>query len=293
MAKFNTDNNRLPVEFTARHEASGQIYSASKSQDNSYSVKWDNINTCISEEMVCDFVNNGLWTIIPPTEIKAGDWVEVIDEGKTYTMYKEWAAKHDLKNWRQGWTPSNGAKLEVVKVANHNAKNTTVLLGVQDPLNKWATYIIGVEGVKRVESGPEINGVDAQGNPLNLTEDMLKPFQRVMTKNGNMHIVTTNVQSDYHAKWALINKNGWNTLNIGAQEGAYEPYEAVAVYEAPDLNSQLLDFDAKGKLVWTANTEFSKQTRQKLKQKLKDAEIRLEEAKKDVASICAEMQAIE
>ena len=292
---------RLPVKFTMRRYTGDKtVYTVIKDSEDFYTVQWPGNSATYSSEQVREFVRNGTWLIEKivtpaPEGIKVGDTVEVIDDGKIYPAYEEWAIRQNLAFWKYGGKPIEGSKLKVVAVDEH-LLNKAILLGVQDP-STYVTYIIGVDGVKRVESEPEANGVDAEGNPLNFTEDMLKPFQRVELRDrSGIHIVAHNVQSGYDTKWALIHKHGWNTFSTNRENrGSTEPspFDVVAVYEAPGLNYELFDFDVKGKLVWTADTKAQVTARQKeLQQKLITAATEVASATARMNAIKEELQAV-
>lgn len=102
-----------------------------------------------------------------------------------------------------------------------------------------------------VDKESEANGFDAEGNPLNFTEDDLQLFQRVELENGKMHVVAPNVQTEgvySGAKHALVTEVGWDMWDANNKNG----FAPVAVYAAPSSNKCLLNPLEKGTLIWTS-----------------------------------------
>lgn len=83
-------------------------------------------------------------------DINVGDIVEVVNTGKVYYNYREWASRFALCNFVRNADPKEGVVYKVVAVAPHlNVEYAYMLLGLED-LSTGQHYIIGVEGVKKV-----------------------------------------------------------------------------------------------------------------------------------------------
>lgn len=86
-------------------------------------------------------------------EIKIGDYVQVINNGQSYTTYPEWLYnKVDyqyVKNYDYGYMPSNGLIGRVIAIGNHEKDKSRKMIGlkVDD-----CVYIINIEGVKKVKA---------------------------------------------------------------------------------------------------------------------------------------------
>jgi hypothetical protein len=81
-------------------------------------------------------------------EIKVGDIVRVIDWGRGYTTYEEWAKKNGLSEYRAGNDVVEGNLYEVVAKALHSEGSLWTLLGLEGEDGKQ--YIIGIEGVEKI-----------------------------------------------------------------------------------------------------------------------------------------------
>lgn len=78
--------------------------------------------------------------------IKVGDKVKIIDTGKLYSAYEDWAIKHKLTNWIR-FTPKEGTIGTVVAKGNHEDTLQT-LLGVE--IDNHYSIIIDKLGVVKV-----------------------------------------------------------------------------------------------------------------------------------------------
>jgi predicted DNA-binding antitoxin AbrB/MazE fold protein len=93
--------------------------------------------------------------------IKVGDTVEVVDIGKHYSTFSEWADRHNLKQWEKHPTLYRGLTATVVAVDRHSESvPTTTVLGIQTNSKQ---YIIGVEGVKLIEGEKMTKYVNRDG----------------------------------------------------------------------------------------------------------------------------------
>lgn len=256
-------------------------------------------------------------------EINVGDFVEVVNEGRNYDYYKDWATKYQLKSFLKGNPAHVGTKCKVVVKAPHGIYRDT-LLGIEDTSGKQ--FIIGIEGVKKIETYKsalpekfkfktnldaeydavlseckakymvtwtnssfhvpypvvevskfikrgdwtileEANGVDGSGKPFNFTKELLKPFMRVKTQNGQMWIVAPNQHKlDFDCDFALCTNEEWTEFFTDAGDASYagtnDGYEAVEVYDMPEYNIDMLVYGAVGPLLWKAYTtggEFPKE----------------------------------
>lgn len=100
---------------------------------------------------------------------------------------------------------------------------------------------------------PVANGVDKTGNPFdfNASRDS-KLFQRFVSRDGRVWMVAENQQSGM--KHILVNNDGWLHLELTQDCGDSE-YDILAVYDAPEYNSELLTLHCFGKLVWQSYEE--------------------------------------
>lgn len=123
-------------------------------------------------------------------QIKVGNKVRVVDNGQTYTTYKEWAVANGLTKYQDGkGVVPDGSEGEVLAVAPHMSRHDhSVLAGVHID---GQSYIIGVTGLEVI---PQPNGVDGDGNPVEFTVADLKPFQRVVFKDGTVGVVGYEVE---------------------------------------------------------------------------------------------------
>ena len=83
--------------------------------------------------------------------IKVGDWVQVIDNGRSYTTYHEWLYDkvrfQHVKKYAYGDVPPNGLIGRVIVIGNHELDKSKKLIGLEAD---DCVYIINIEGVKKV-----------------------------------------------------------------------------------------------------------------------------------------------
>ena len=103
---------------------------------------------------------------------------------------------------------------------------------------------------------PRMNGTDAKGNPLNFTEDDLKPFMRVVIKTGESFITVSkdNVMR-LLTPYSVHGFIGPNWLTPRENDHAHGEYEITEVYAEPDCISEMLDVTKHGKLIWKRNPQ--------------------------------------
>jgi hypothetical protein len=96
------------------------------------------------------------------------------------------------------------------------------------------------------------NGVDGKGKPLNFTDSMLKPFQRVVTKGSGTYICAIQKEGD-----PIVLINTKNTTEVDWLGSTYindknteEHFRAVAIYDIPSMCAYRLNSDELGELVW-------------------------------------------
>ena len=82
--------------------------------------------------------------------MKIGDKVKVINTGKVYTSYADWAALHDLDKWKSGNMPKEGEEYVIVRLAEHGEIGTSVIAGIESKSGKH--YMIERRGLVVVES---------------------------------------------------------------------------------------------------------------------------------------------
>jgi hypothetical protein len=76
---------------------------------------------------------------------KIGDKVQVINSGKRYSTYAEWAKKYNLKLYKLGSRLLDGDIGEVVAIGKHTSQQNQIVLGI---LIDNEHFIISVEGVE-------------------------------------------------------------------------------------------------------------------------------------------------
>lgn len=85
--------------------------------------------------------------------IKVGDWVQVIDNGRSYTTYSGWlydkVGFQHVKKYVYGDVPPNGLIGRVIVIGNHETNKSKKLIGLED---EDCVYIINIEGVKKVKA---------------------------------------------------------------------------------------------------------------------------------------------
>lgn len=276
--------------------------------------------------------------------VNVGDKVKVVNRGKVYATYEEWAKKHGLSKFKPRREPDASQVFTVKAKGEHGwpAYNREALLGIVG--EEGEEFIIGEGGVEVVketnlpdefvirciatkekykfvktsagfdvifENGrvsPNLysnelaeklvknsmyeivekrlaNGVDADGNPMHFTKDMLKPFMRVETANGDMWIPAPNVQCPTDGL-VLAKPNGWLRLSDIEGEETLDEFRAKAVYDAPKVNGHLLNLNFKGKLIWQAESP----ERVKLKEEIKSVEAEIELLKDKLHTLTTELE---
>lgn len=84
--------------------------------------------------------------------IKVGDWVQVINNGRSYTTYPGWlydkVGFQHVKKYVYGDVPPNGFIGRVIVTGNHETNKSKKLIGLEAD---DCVYIINIEGVKKVK----------------------------------------------------------------------------------------------------------------------------------------------
>lgn len=229
---------------------------------NETKAKGDSIWPTVPLEQVTMWLNYGEWEIVNE-KIEVGDIVEVVDAGKQYLHYLIWADAHGMKRYSWGQV-NTGCTYTVFVKDFHNDFSKVQLLGIRgDDGNE---YIIAEAGVKLAHKG-KFNGVDADGNPKNFTVADLKPFQRVVTKAGGMFIAAPDALAvdPSSAELILVEQFGWINFHTPDNEKSkrdetVEKFAAVAVYDLPECNSDLLNLVIAGKLIWEYKEQVEEPT---------------------------------
>ena len=85
--------------------------------------------------------------------IKVGDWVQVINNGRSYTTYPGWlydrVGFQHVKKYVYGDVPPNGLIGRVIVTGNHETNKSKKLIGLEAD---DCVYIINIEGVKKVKA---------------------------------------------------------------------------------------------------------------------------------------------
>ena len=84
--------------------------------------------------------------------IKVGDWVQVIDNGRSYTTYHKWlydkVGFQHVKKYAYGDVPPNGLIGRVIVIGNHELDKSKKIIGLEAD---DCVYIINIKGVKKVK----------------------------------------------------------------------------------------------------------------------------------------------
>lgn len=91
------------------------------------------------------------------------------------------------------------------------------------------------------------NGVDAKGDPKNLSVADLKPFQRVVVQCGEEAIIARGANGKQYLVFA---GSSWCDIHVDSTERYEKPYNIVEVYETSGLMTSAFDVSQKGALVW-------------------------------------------
>ena len=89
------------------------------------------------------------------TSVRIGDVVEVVNTGKNYSKYKEWATAYNLTHWKNGNRAANGERGVVVAVGDHSLHLNIKLcaINIHNVKNgNVRTVIIGQSGVKVLQN---------------------------------------------------------------------------------------------------------------------------------------------
>lgn len=85
-------------------------------------------------------------------KIKVGDWVEVVDEGKSYSTYPEWLYNRVdfeyVRKYIYGYYPCNGTVGKVIAIGPYGMAEDRTLVAFQTKNHN--VYIVGQEGLKKV-----------------------------------------------------------------------------------------------------------------------------------------------
>jgi len=89
-------------------------------------------------------------------DIKEGNKVKIVNKGKCYDYYAEWVAKNIddkemIARYAFGFSPVQGSTGTVIKIADHGKNNDGLLVYVKDE-SEDKCYLIGIKGVKKIES---------------------------------------------------------------------------------------------------------------------------------------------
>ncbi|MCI9585675.1 MAG: hypothetical protein HFH45_03465 [Bacilli bacterium] len=85
-------------------------------------------------------------------EIKVGDTVEVVDNGKSYTAYADWFEENNCKDLEKYFVyhnrPKEGLYAEVLAIGGHKLFEEKTILAIQTAFKE--VYLIELDGVKKV-----------------------------------------------------------------------------------------------------------------------------------------------
>ena len=85
-------------------------------------------------------------------KIKVGDWVEVVNNGHSYSTYPEWLynrVKFEfVKYYHYGYCPRNGSIGKVVAIGQHENQSDGIIVAIR--ANDRYVYIVNQKGLKKV-----------------------------------------------------------------------------------------------------------------------------------------------
>lgn len=213
--------------------------------------------------------------------IKVGNKVRVVDNGQTYTTYAEWAVRNNVSGYLDHCVPAYGTEGEVVAVASHSERCKETILAAVTISGK--TYLVGVIGLE-VISQP--NGVDGDGNPIEFTVADLKPFQRVVMKNGETGVVAYEQYGNLCICFTGREYKTYNEAYFAHDCKHHVPFVITEVYAPPHVN-RAMDYKERGSLVFKAK-DFEAERGAKLaaaEKAIAEAEVALAAAKAAKAAI--------
>lgn len=212
--------------------------------------------------------------------IKVGDKVRIVNAGKTYDMYKDWAEKYGLTLFIDREVPNKGDIGEVIAVGNHMLEGMSdrVLCAVR--VRGVIDYIMEDKALEKVEV-VKVNGVDGKDNPLNFTKEMVKPFMRLKMKNGNQYIAVP------------CNKRGINLVrenenHMPVDFERSDAWKITHVFDAPFLSHQALVPSLAGELLWKRQENV--QADNKFAERIAFFQTHIDAVKENLASLEAEFE---
>lgn len=125
------------------------------------------------------------------------------------------------------------------------------------------------------------NGVNAEGQPLDFTNAMMKPFMRVIRREGTVGIAISSPQDGL----VIVGKfqNGCSWTSGQDYLNTLETYsDIMAVYEAPSNPGHLINKELKGDLIWKRVEKTAEQLAQEAAKAARD--VLIEEAEKALKS---------
>jgi len=109
------------------------------------------------------------------TKIKVGSKVVVVDNGRTYTTYKDKFKELGFKNTEKNDFIPKGTICEVFAVTKHSPNSETIVVAIEDQSGNQA--LIGSKGVKLVTEFKEFNTDDK----FDLLKDFCNEFDLDIT----------------------------------------------------------------------------------------------------------------
>lgn len=162
--------------------------------------------------------------------IKVGSKVKVVDSGRNYSTYNEWADRNSFKGFVNHARLEEGDVGTVEVIAPHTKHRDDILLGINIDGKKIIINITGVEIVSL----------------------QLEDFQRVLLRNGQYGVVVTGTQVSNKGKKVIVLNVGWcEAFLTGEGKNKVENlYEIVEIFNPPDLTYQVLDITKRGDSIW-------------------------------------------
>lgn len=222
-------------------------------------------------------------------EYKIGQTVIVMDEGYTYTTYREWAAKHGMERWVEVdfRHPKEGESYKVIAVGVHESDENTQMIGIEDEDgNQFIIDVVGVKVVERtlpegdfivnhhgtkyllekVEGGynafyqPKRDGETPVFNRM----DRVEAYVEAGTWEISPEPAPTRIEFELFdrvvlegSRYIVVTDKSGNKMLLSehkgfAHVGDIDPDAALSVYDRPAYPNDLFDFSEVGELKYVS-----------------------------------------
>lgn len=132
-----------------------------------------------------------------------------------------------------------------------------------------------------IDEPEQFNGIDAEGNPLDFTDEDFQPFQRALLRNGDIKMVTL----DQKGNKLLVSADGmWQMARVepGFGEGKFDVME---VYSPPRYSHLTAIVEEHGKVVWKRTDPAKEALRKQLESDIQEARSTLADLEEKLAEL--------